>query len=174
MRWSEIGGVTCSVARALSLVGESWTLMILREAFLGSRRFDEFQRYLHISPYILSERLGKLVAHGILERRCYHQHPPRYGYCLTAKGRDLYPVILALARWGDRWLAGQEGPPLRFVHKDCGHTFTPVLTCSACGDAVEARDVRAAVGARMEAEREASKAGTAGRAKERSLGRSPA
>jgi DNA-binding HxlR family transcriptional regulator len=142
VRWEEIGHLPCSVARALSVVGDRWTLLILRDCFLGARRFDHFSASLGLSPHLLSTRLGKLVDEGILERRPYREQPVRYEYRLTDKGRDLHPVIASLVRWGDRWMAGADGPPATFVHKTCGHRTTPHLVCSECGEAVGARDLQ--------------------------------
>ncbi len=142
MRWTEIGGLPCSVARALSVVGDRWTLLVLRDCFLGLRRFDEFQASLGLSSHLLSTRLAMLVDEDILERRPYRERPARHEYRLTAKGRDLYPVIGSLLRWGDRWLAGAEGPPFSVVHEDCGHPSDPTLACSACGEPLEPRALR--------------------------------
>ena len=142
MRWTEIGGLPCSVARALSVVGDRWTLLVLRDCFLGLRRFDEFQASLGLSSHLLSTRLAMLVDEDILERRPYSERPARHEYRLTAKGRDLYPVIGSLLRWGDRWMAGAEGPPFALVHEDCGHASDPTLSCSACGEPLEPRALR--------------------------------
>lgn len=141
MRWQQIGGMQCSVARALSVVGDRWTLLILRDVFLGSRRFDQFAASLKLSPHLLSTRLGKLVDEGILERRAYQAQPVRHEYRLTDKGRDLYPVIASLLRWGDRWMAGDDGPPIKFTHKGCGHRTTPELVCSECREPLVPRDL---------------------------------
>ena len=145
MRWQEIGELDCSIAKTLSVVGDRWTLLVLRDCFLGGRRFDEFEVSLGLSPHLLSARLSKLVEHGILKRRPYQQRPTRFEYRLTEKGRDLYPVIVSLLRWGDRWMGSEDGPPVELVHRSCGHTTTPTLTCSACGDPVEARQMTARV-----------------------------
>src|ERR1700682_4443887 len=102
--------MNCSIARALDVVGEHWTLLLMREAFRGVRRFAGFIERLGIAPNILAVRLRRLVEHGILEERAYQERPPRVEYRLTAKGRDLYPVIVALLGWGDRWYA-EDGPP---------------------------------------------------------------
>jgi DNA-binding HxlR family transcriptional regulator len=109
----------CSIARALDLVGEWWTMLVVREAFMGTTRFDAFQRNLGIAPNILSARLKRLVAGGVL------QHMPAGGarrqeYRLTEKGRDLFPVLVALLQWGDHWLAGPEGPPVRLLDRAAG------------------------------------------------------
>ncbi len=147
MRWDEIRDVPCSVARALSVVGDRWTLLVLRDAFLRTRRFEDFQRQLGVTRHLLADRLRKLVAEGILERVRYQDRPARYEYRLTDKGRDLYPVIVALLQWGDRWMTDADGPPLRLRHKTCGHTLAAGLTCSSCGEAIEPRDVTAELAA---------------------------
>lgn len=135
MRWDEIDKQICSVARALSVVGERWTLLILRDAFFGTRRFDQFQQNLGITRHRLSERLGKLVDSGVLVKVPYNQTPLRYEYRLTRKGLALYPVMMSLARWGDDWMdQEEEGAPLEYVHQSCGHKMRPVLTCSECGE----------------------------------------
>jgi len=138
--------VTCSVARTLSVVGDRWTLLILRDAFLRTRRFEDFRARSGMTRHRLADRLQKLVANGVLDRVQYQEHPPRYEYRLTAKGLDLYPVIVGLAGWGDRWMAGKAGRPIELIHRGCGHTIAPQLTCPACGDAVAARDMLAQPG----------------------------
>jgi DNA-binding HxlR family transcriptional regulator len=143
MRWSEIGDVTCSVARALSVVGDRWTLLVLRDAFLGVRRFEHFQASLGATRHRLADRLQKLVRNGILERVRYEERPPRFEYRLTEKGRDLYPVVVSLTRWGDRWMADADGPPVELVHRGCGQRIMPTLACPACGEPVGARDMMA-------------------------------
>jgi DNA-binding HxlR family transcriptional regulator len=132
----------CSVARALDVVGEKWALLAMREVFLGNRRFDEMIRRTGAPRDTLSARLRSLTATGLLERRQYSEHPARFEYRLTQAGRDLYPVIAALMRWGDRYLAGADGPPLVVEHH--GHRFVAQLTCATCGEPVEAGDTRAA------------------------------
>jgi DNA-binding HxlR family transcriptional regulator len=130
----------CSVARTLEIVGEKWALLAVREVFLGDRRFDEMVRRTGAPRDTLAARLKTLVAGGILERRQYSEHPARYEYRLTQAGRELYPVIMTLMNWGDRHLAGEEGPPREFEHS-CGHRFAPQLTCEACGEPAEWRNV---------------------------------
>lgn len=141
MRWSEIGGEDCSVARTISIVGDRWTLLILRDCFLGVRRFEAFQEKIGVTRPILSDRLRKLVDAGVLARVPYQERPPRHDYRLTEKGLSLYPIIVGLAHWGDTHLSGEAGPPLFRRHKACGHIFDPVLTCSECGEPVGPRDV---------------------------------
>jgi DNA-binding HxlR family transcriptional regulator len=131
-----------SVERALSEVGDAWTFLILREAFFGVRRFDGFQSVLPVAPNILTDRLKKLVSNGILERRRYQARPPRFEYRLTDKGHDLYPAIVLLMRWGDRWLATRKGAPLLLVHGPCGKLSRPVLVCDRCRQPIEARRMR--------------------------------
>ncbi|HXN85051.1 MAG TPA: helix-turn-helix domain-containing protein [Candidatus Binataceae bacterium] len=144
MQWRSVKEARCSVARALSVVGERWTMLILREAFLGHRRFDEFQAATGIARNILSTRLQALVAKGIFERN--DDGPERHvEYRLTEKGLDLYPVLISLMRWGDTWMAGEEGPPLTLVHRECGHSTKPALTCSHCHGAIEVRAMQAIV-----------------------------
>ncbi len=131
----------CSVARTLDIVGEKWALLAVREVFLGDRRFDEMVRRTGAPRDTLAARLRTLTAAGILERRPYSAHPARFEYHLTAAGRDLYPVIQTLMRWGDRYLAGADGPPLVLEHH-CGARLVPQLVCQACGEPLEARHTR--------------------------------
>ena len=131
----------CSVARAMEVLGERWTILILREAFYGVRRYDQMQRNLGIARNILASRLQGLVAAGILERRRYQERPERFEYRLTEKGLDLYPALVAIMRWGDRHLADELGPPVELRHRSCGEITHPQLTCSECGEPVTARDM---------------------------------
>ncbi len=146
MKWDEIDQQVCSVARALSVVGERWTLLILRDAFMGTRRFDKFQHNLGITRHRLSERLGKLVDQGVLTKVPYHDRPVRYEYRLTRKGLALYPVLMTLARWGDEWMDKGEGAPIEYVHQACGQRTHPVLTCSECGDPLRPEEVTPRMG----------------------------
>src|SRR4051812_18382722 len=131
---------SCSIARAMELLGERWTFLILREAFWGVRRFSELQRNLGIARNILSVRLHTLVSAGILERTRYQQEPERYEYRLTPMGLDLYPAIVTIMRWGDKHLADGAGAPLVLRHT-CGHDAAPELVCSHCGEPLDAHDV---------------------------------
>ena len=135
----------CSVAQCLEVVGEWWSLLIVRDAFLGVTRFDDFHERLGISRNVLNQRLGHLVDAGVLERVAYCEHPPRNDYRLTDKGRDLWLVVTAMRQWGDRW-AAPDGPPLVVIHKACGHVAEFVPTCSECGAVTTGRDVRAVDG----------------------------
>jgi DNA-binding HxlR family transcriptional regulator len=135
-------GQACSIARTLELVGERWTLLILRDAFLGVRRFDDFQRSLGIARNVLNTRLQRLVESGLLEKRRYQERPERFEYRLTEMGLDLWPVTVALMEFGDRHLAGEEGPPTVLEHRGCGGHVTAACTCSRCAAQLTARDVR--------------------------------
>ena len=132
---------TCSVARALEIVGEKWALLAVREVFLGNRRFDEMVRRTGAPRDTMTARLKTLVAAGVLERRAVSEHPPRFEYRLTEAGLDLYPVIVSLMQWGDRYLTDGDAPPMVLTH-NCGHTLGAVTTCSSCGELIHARDVR--------------------------------
>jgi DNA-binding HxlR family transcriptional regulator len=133
--------MTCSIAQCLEVIGEWWTVLILRDAFLGVSRFDALQERLGIARNVLTQRLTHLTEHGILERVPYQDKPVRYDYRLTDKGRDLWPVLTMMRQWGDRWSA-PDGPPLEAVHTSCGHVSLAVPTCSECGDTLELAAIR--------------------------------
>jgi DNA-binding HxlR family transcriptional regulator len=131
----------CSIARTLDVVGEKWALLAVREVFLGNHRFDEMVHRTGAPRDTLAARLRTLTGAGILEKRQYSERPARYEYHLTAAGRDLYPVIITLLRWGDQYLAGEDGPPLLLRHH-CGHQLTAQVVCQACGEPLDPRDTR--------------------------------
>src|SRR6516165_4585510 len=135
----------CSIAQCLEVVGEWWSMLVLRDVFLGVTRFDDIQERLGISRNILNQRLNHLVGAGVLERVLYSHRPPRYDYRLTEKGRDLWPVLTAMRQWGDRH-AAPVGPPLELIHKPCGEITEGQLTCVACGHPMDERNVRAVPG----------------------------
>src|SRR5262245_37745826 len=137
MRRKSFEDMNCPVAQCLEAVGQWWSLLIVRDAFLGVRRFDDFQARLKISRNILNQRLCDLVDSGILERVPYQQHPPRSEYRLTEKGSDLWHVLSAMRQWGDRWAAAPDGPALVTRHNTCGHEATVAPVCSHCGGALE-------------------------------------
>lgn len=144
MKHTSMAAMDCAIARTLDVVGEWWTLLIVRDALLGARRFDEFKAS-GIADNILAARLKRLTAEGILERRLYQAKPPRYEYLLTEKGRSLLPVIAALRAWGREWTSGPDArPPL--IHIRCGHEVTAALVCPACGLPVEMGEIRPARG----------------------------
>jgi DNA-binding HxlR family transcriptional regulator len=138
----EYEGQVCSIARALELVGERWTLLILRNVFLGVRRFDDLQQELGVARNVLAARLERLTANGILERVPYGERPVRYEYALTEKGRALWPVLVELLQWGDRYAPTPGGPPTTLRHMDCGGTLGPHRICDRCGSLLELGDVR--------------------------------
>jgi DNA-binding HxlR family transcriptional regulator len=135
----------CSVAQCLEVVGEWWSLLIVRDAFLGVSRFDELQERLGISRNVLNQRLAHLVDEGVLAKVPYSDHPPRYDYRLTDKGRDLWPVLTAMRQWGDAH-AAPSGPPVQMVHRACGQVTDAVFTCAHCGEPMGPRDARAVAG----------------------------
>ena len=149
MRWDDIDKQVCSVARSLSVVGERWTMLIIRDAFLGTRRFDQFQSNLGITRHRLSERLGKLVDAGVLVKVPYNERPLRHEYRLTRKGLGLYPVLMSLAHWGDEWMDKGEGAPLEYVHQNCGQKTQPTLTCSECHEPLRPEEVTPRLGSAL-------------------------
>ena len=133
----------CSIARTLEVLGERWTLLIVRDVMNRRRRFDELQKGLGIARNTLAARLQRLVEEAILERRAYQQNPERYEYFLTEKGLALWPALVALLAWGDRHSPTPEGPPMLIVHKECGGPVSDRGICEDCGEVLEARDARA-------------------------------
>ena len=136
----------CSIARTLEVIGDRWTLLILRDAFRGVRRFDDLQRDLGIARNILTDRLQKLVDAGVLARRLYQEHPPRHEYRLTPMGYDLSPALVALMHWGDRYLADAPGPPLELVHDTCGTPVDQTFVCWSCDTTVTPSRIRSRPG----------------------------
>ena len=133
----------CSIAGTLEVVGERWTLLIVRDVFLGVRRFEELQANLGIARNVLQTRLTRLVDEGVLERVRYQERPERFEYRLTEKGIDLWPVIVSLLQWGDTHVARPGGPPVVLSHRDCGGAVDPHRMCAACGARLGPRDVLA-------------------------------
>ncbi|MGO8917920.1 MAG: winged helix-turn-helix transcriptional regulator [Stellaceae bacterium] len=146
MRWNELGQEPCSMARTVSVIGDRWSLLILRDCFLRVRRFEDFQERLGITRPILADRLKKLVDAFVLTKVPYQQRPVRYEYRLTPKGLDLHPIIMALVHWGDVHMAGKKGRPLLHTHQLCGKDFDPVMVCSECGEPVVAKQVHVHAG----------------------------
>jgi DNA-binding HxlR family transcriptional regulator len=133
----------CSIARGVDILGDWWTPLVLRQAFLGARRFDQFAEGLGIPRNVLTERLGRLVDEGVLERRQYEERPPRFEYHLTEKGIGLYGVLVMLQQWGDRYLDWPDGPPVRLVDKESGEVVEPVLVDARTGERLDPRRTRA-------------------------------
>ena len=136
----------CSVARAVDILGDWWTPLVLREAYYGVRRFDDFQNSLGIGRNILTQRLNRLVDEGLLVRRPYQEKPLRNEYVLTDKGRDFFPVIAAMVHWGDQWLAGEAGPPITLHHTTCDHDTHAEVVCAHCKEPLELANTTAALG----------------------------
>jgi DNA-binding HxlR family transcriptional regulator len=146
MQLTSLAEWNCSIAKTLDAVGEWWSLLIVRDAFRGKRRFDEFHESLGMARSVLTARLKKLTDEGILTRVQYSDHPPRYEYQLSEKGRALFPVIAALMQWGDVWAPGEAGPPVVFVHDACGSITQPMLTCPHCQAEVSAMNTHSESG----------------------------
>lgn len=130
----------------MDLLGDWWTPLVLREAFYGIRRFDDFQRTLGIARNTLTDRLHRLVDEGLLAKQPYQTDPVRYDYVLTEKGADFWGVLMAMSRWGDRWLAGEPGPPITVHHTACGHDTHAEVVCAHCHAPLTAEDTRLSLG----------------------------
>jgi DNA-binding HxlR family transcriptional regulator len=143
---TDTSGWPCTIARSAAVLGDHWNLLLIRQACLGTRRFDDFQQALGIGRNILTMRLNRLVDEGVLRRVAYQESPPRHEYRLTDKGRDAYPILAAMAAWGDRWLTGSEGTPLVLHHTTCDHDMYAVVVCSECDEPLDVRNVRAKAG----------------------------
>lgn len=146
MRRQDVDLQVCSIARAMPIIGDSWTLLIIRGVFFGLKRFGQLQQSLDINRNRLTERLNTLLEHEVLEKRLYDDARQRYDYHLTEKGNDLYPVLMSLVGWGDKWLADDDGAPLQYVHKTCGKVMKPQYQCDCCGEALTAKKVAVQAG----------------------------
>ncbi len=135
MQRTSFGNMHCPIARSLDRVGEWWSILILRDAFYGLTRFDQFQKSLGVAPNMLTRRLNALVESGLLERRRYQEHPPRDDYVLTARGRDFHPVLLALLAWGNRHFAA-DGPSVQIARADTGAPVAPVVVDGNTGEPI--------------------------------------
>ena len=141
MRWDMLDEEACSVARTVSVIGDRWSLLILRDCFLKVRRFEQFQDRLGVTRHVLADRLKKLVKTGVLVRSAYQDRPARHDYRLTDKGLALYPVLMALVHWGDTQGAEGRARPVLYRHHPCGALLDPVTVCSECHAPLDARDV---------------------------------
>ncbi|MCB0976156.1 MAG: helix-turn-helix transcriptional regulator [Acidimicrobiales bacterium] len=146
MKRTDTSDWPCTIARSASVLGDHWNLLIIRQACLGTRRFDEFQEALGTGRNILTQRLNTLVEQGLLTRVQYQDNPPRNEYRLTDKGRDVYPILAAMAAWGEKWMTGPEGTPLVLHHEECGNDMHGVVVCSECQEPLDVRQVRAKAG----------------------------
>jgi DNA-binding HxlR family transcriptional regulator len=141
MQRTRFGDLACSIARTLDVIGEPWSPLILRDIYVGINRFEQIQQELDISRKVLTERLKWLVEKEVLQRHAYSQRPLRYEYRLTAKGLELCDLLLVMVRWGDRWTAGEAGPPVLYRHHACGQVSHVELRCSVCAEPMRATDV---------------------------------
>src|SRR6516165_8765855 len=143
---SRLANKECSMARAMEVIGDRWTILVLREAYYGVTRFDEFEYYVGVAPNILSNRLKKLVDAGMMKRMPLPEHSGRYDYVLTEKGRDFFPVYLALKKWGDDWLAEPEGPQVIFRDRAAGREIEYPKLFAASGKPLRLEDVEVVAG----------------------------
>ncbi|MFD7653900.1 winged helix-turn-helix transcriptional regulator [Actinosynnema sp. NPDC059797] len=141
MQRTRFGDMVCSIARTMDVIGEPWSPLVLRDVYLGVTRFDQLQAGLGISRKVLAERLRWLVEQGVLERRPYSTKPPRHEYGLTPKGVELVELLMVMVRWGDRWAAGEAGPPVLYRHRACRRVAHVELRCSECGEPMGPADV---------------------------------
>lgn len=146
MRWTEIQNEPCSVARTLAIIGDRWTLLIIRNAFLGISRFDEFQHQLDVTRHLLADRLDVLVENGIFKKLPYQQKPERFEYKLTKKGVELYPILMTLVAWGDKWEALPDGPPLEYFDRETGKRIDPLLIDKTSGKPLDPRKTKPQIG----------------------------
>lgn len=144
MQRTSFADMACSLARALDVVGEPWTPLIVRDIWLGRRRFEQIQRNLELSRKVLADRLETLVREQVVERRRYLERPPRYEYVLTEKGDELMAVLLALMCWGDRWVSTEA--PMLLRHRECRSTAMAQVACSGCGSPLRGSELRPAPG----------------------------
>jgi DNA-binding HxlR family transcriptional regulator len=144
MSKQSFANISCSIARSLNVIGERWTPLILRDLFAGMSRFEDVRRDLGIASNVLAARLDTLEQHGVIDRYPYQTGPIRHEYRLTAKGLDLYPVLVTLLAWGDKWLS--DAPPVILLHRDCGSATAAKTVCAECGGELSAATTTAAVG----------------------------
>jgi DNA-binding HxlR family transcriptional regulator len=145
-RTADYSNQTCSIAATLEVIGDPWTLLVIRDAFNGVSRFEQWQEHLGVARNVLAARLKTLVRHGVLEPRAYSERPLRHEYVLTRKGKDLRNVLLTLHGWGSKHLYGDGGGAgVSFTHKSCGHELDPALACGCCGQLVKSKDLEMSV-----------------------------
>jgi DNA-binding HxlR family transcriptional regulator len=146
MRRTRFDTWPCSIARTVDIAGDWWTPLVMREAFYGARRFEEFQRRLGLSRNVLTQRLDRLTEEGMLRRQPYQEHPARHEYRLTEKGRDFFTVLAAMIRWGDRWLADADGPPIELRDRETGLSVRPEVIDATTGQPIDVRRIIATPG----------------------------
>ncbi len=142
MRRTRFDRAPCPIARTTDLVGDWWTPIVMREAFFGCRRFEEFQERLGVSRATLTQRLGRLVREGLLERVAYQERPRRFEYRVTPKGEAFFDVLAVMWRWGEDWLFSERGAPVRLVDRESGEDVRPVVVDEATGRKIELRRLR--------------------------------
>jgi DNA-binding HxlR family transcriptional regulator len=152
MQRTRFGDMACSIARTMDVIGEPWSPLILRNIYVGITRFEQIQQGLGISRKVLAERLRWLVENGVLERQEYSSRPPRHEHTLTTKGLELCDLLLVMVRWGDRWTAGEAGPPVLYRHHACGEISHVELHCSVCDQPMHATDIDVLPGPGAQAE----------------------
>ncbi|QHJ12266.1 putative HTH-type transcriptional regulator [Paraglaciecola mesophila] len=146
MKWNQINEQTCSIARSVSIFGDRWTLLILRDIFWNVTKFSELQKSLGITKHRLSDRLNRLVESGVLYKALYDEKRQHFEYKLTEKGSDLYPIILAIAHWGDKWEVDSDGPPVNYFHSTCGKKGIPYIACAECGEELNIANTSGEIG----------------------------
>lgn len=146
MKWNEHTDKLCPIAQTLGVIGEYWSLLILRNSFMGVKRFDEFQEQLGMTRHVLAGRLKTLVEHGVLKKVPYGENAGRFEYRLTEKGLDLYPVMMTMASWGNKWLFEEGQEPIVHIHNTCDKPTKPIINCSECGDPLYTKEVTIASG----------------------------
>ena len=146
MRWEEVSTQACSIGKASSVFGDLWTLLIVRQIFFGLKRFSEIQKSLGITKHRLTDRLSRLIEEGLIYKHLYDENYNRFEYLLTEKGLDLYPVLIALGQWGDKWMKDCDGVPIEYVHTNCGKVTKPTLSCSCCGEPMKLGEFSLKVG----------------------------
>ncbi len=142
MHWDDIGTQVCSIARTMSILGDRWTMLVMREAFIGTTMFDEFVAYTGATPQVVSARLKRLVEAGVLKKKSIAGSKGRSEYLLTEMGQDLHPIICTIMVWGDKWLSDGRGRPHVLRHTGCGCTTSPKLACDACGEFVSRKTLK--------------------------------
>lgn len=161
MRWDEVSDLQCSVARSLAILGDRWTMLLIRDAFLGVRRFDDLQALSGASPQVVASRLARLVEAGVLSKVAYQERPTRYEYRLTEMGRELHPVMVSLMTWGDKWIDDGLGAPNPLRHTGCGAITRPKLVCDQCDEPVSVNTLISEPSERMVHQRRAMLAAAA-------------
>lgn len=151
MKWAEHAENPCAIAKTLAVIGESWSLLILRNCFLGTRRFDEFQQQLGMTRHLLTDQLKHLVEHEVLTKVAYGENGRRFEYRLTERGKGLYPVIMSMVGWGNQWLVEAGEEPIIHVHQKCGERTRPMMSCSVCGEELDSTEVSAEPGKPLKA-----------------------